>query len=212
MNKALLYLLQKGNLDSNARTGVIEQLLGMGQHNALPQNNNKTLPVRNIVVVTAIYTASTIDVVMNVLKRYPQLSNLKLQIHHTSKLKTQRFKLNDTSHVKLNNIEDSFLRDLKQADLLINTCPNAEGISTMMEAMASGVPVLIPDSVHRDAPFLKDGINGFLYRTHDTDNLAISLLTLQSVSHDIMHRVVTHASETIATIRLGLSQLEPSTT
>ena len=85
---------------------------------------------------------------------------------------------------------------LAGADLLVHTCPEEPFGLAILEAMAAGIPVLVPD---RGGPssFIRDGENGFLYRANDAAHLAQRLLELRAAAPETLNQVVAAARATL---------------
>jgi len=200
MIKPLLYLLHRGQLDNITRLRIIEDLLN-------PYGNNhaeRTLADQsrlNIIIVIALDAAQYMDILINALRLHPQLCSLRVKIHYTAPQTGSQASY--ATHAELGTDFGPLESELSAANILVNTTFGNEGIEIILKAMSCGVPVLIPDTSHPDASFVRDGINGFLYRANDPDSLALSLLMLKSVSQNILQRVITQARETTFDMGLG---------
>jgi hypothetical protein len=202
MIKPLLYLLHNANLESAARIRVIEELVSV---DAAAQASSAKLgqPPCQVLVVTSMNAGKPLDVLLAALSRYPQLSAWHVSMHVS--IQDDVRQVHDWC-LQTNNDSPQFIvlrhGDRGESALTNPTAPtiaqsNDTALRPILEAMSAGVPVLIPDSAFRDASFVRDGINGFLYRAHDPDSLALSLLTLKSVSHEVIQRVVEQARNTL---------------
>jgi hypothetical protein len=65
----------------------------------------------------------------------------------------------------------------------------------ILEAMAAGIVVVIPDE-GEGANLVRDGINGFHYRARNPDSLALTLLTIEWLPADFLLAVLARAHVT----------------
>jgi len=198
MIKPLLYMLHNANLERSARIQVIEELIS-AESAAQASGAKFGQPPCQILVVTSMNADKSLDVLLDALSRHPQLSSWHVSIQGDSKqAQSLPAQANDNSPQFI-VVRHGDKSEITWANESVPTIAqsNDTAIRPILEAMAAGVPVLIPDSAFSGASFVRDGINGFLYRAHDPDSLALSLLTLKSVSHDVIQRVVEQARHTL---------------
>ena len=197
MTKPLLHLLHHETLDPAARVALIEELL----HRCpalLPTDEADGRWIRRIMIATSIEAREQLDALASALTRYPHLNLLQFHIHGAllTELPSAPDHARPAPSHRFTFSQQAFAAGLAEADLLVDMQPHAQSVLPVLEAMAEGVPVLVSDG--SDVKFVRDGINGFLYRAHDADSLALSLLTLRSLSSDIVQRIVGQARETLS--------------
>ena len=88
------------------------------------------------------------------------------------------------------------LEELAQADLLVHLCPVEPFGLTILEAMAAGVPVLVPDSGGAGS-VVQNGISGFRFRSNDADSLGGRLVELTQTPAECLNRIVAGGREAL---------------
>ncbi|WP_395008339.1 glycosyltransferase [Undibacterium sp.] len=78
------------------------------------------------------------------------------------------------------------------ADLLIHTCPEEPFGLVILEAMAAGIPVLVPDT-GGPSSFICDSVNGFVYRANDPSHLAQRIKDIRQLPAAKIQQIVTTA-------------------
>jgi glycosyltransferase involved in cell wall biosynthesis len=80
----------------------------------------------------------------------------------------------------------------------VHTCPSEAFGLAIVEGMAAGVPVLVPDAGGAGS-LVEQGISGYRFRADDADDLACRLQALCAASGEELNRVVAGASAVLRT-------------
>jgi glycosyltransferase involved in cell wall biosynthesis len=83
--------------------------------------------------------------------------------------------------------------ELAAADLLVHTCPIETFGLAVLEAMAVGLPALVPDK-GGTAVLIEDGVSGFTFRADEPNHLAERLIELKNAPADLFNRMAASAS------------------
>lgn len=87
---------------------------------------------------------------------------------------------------------------LADADFYVHTCPVEPFGLSVLEALAAGLPVLVPDRGGAGA-LVSDGVTGFRYRAGDADDLALGLARLSRAPGDVLARVAAEGGRLLDT-------------
>ena len=87
---------------------------------------------------------------------------------------------------------------LAASDLLLHLCPAEPFGLAILEAMAAGVPVMVPSSGGASS-LVTDGCSGFHFQADDPDSLASRLKQLMNAPRDLLNTVVAGGDEALAT-------------
>lgn len=198
MTKPLLHLITQGKLNSTDRVALAENMMhnSTNFHGIYKYYDSDKLS-RNIII--AIDASQPFDLLSTAISRYPKLAQFGIKFYFAG----QQINLNN-SVALTPEVNQMLLRDIFDAeislvntDVLVYTTSHFQGIETIQEAMNNGVVVLIPDSLPVPDSFIKDGINGFVYRSQNPDSLALSLFALTSVSRETLSRITEQARASI---------------
>ena len=152
--------------------------------------------VREVVIVSRVDPIKRIDVLLDALDRHPDLRALRFRVLGTGwDLDALRERAANTHP---NVVFEGFCADvasvLAQSDLLLHLCPVEPFGLAILEAMAAGLPVLVPDSGGA-ATLVDDGVSGFHFRADDADSLADVLNRLAGYPGNSLNTLVTQADE-----------------
>jgi len=87
---------------------------------------------------------------------------------------------------------------LAQSDLLVHLCPEEPFGLAILEAMAAGVPVLVPDRGGAGS-LVEEGISGFHFKADDPGDLARRLIQLREAPPPYLNRAVSGGFRALAT-------------
>lgn len=87
--------------------------------------------------------------------------------------------------------------ELRKADLLVHTCPTEPCGLGVLEAMAAGTPVLVPDRGGA-AALVEEGVSGFRFRADDPADLARRLDDLRAAPAALLDAVAAAAVRRVA--------------
>jgi glycosyltransferase involved in cell wall biosynthesis len=156
--------------------------------------------VSKILVVSRVDPIKRIDLLLDCLDHHPELSGLEFRILGTGwDLDSLRERACKTHpNVTFVGFSEDVPGELTRADLLLHLCPVEPFGLAILEAMASGVPVLVPDQGGAGA-LITDGIDGMRFRANDADDLARVLSGLQRSDPVQLNALVAAADRQLAT-------------
>lgn len=156
--------------------------------------------VRRIVVVSRIDPIKRVDLLLDALDAAPELANLEINVYgtgwHLEALRERARKHNPG--VTFAGYSADLPRQLAAHDLLVHLCPEEPFGLAVIEAMAAGIPALVPASGGAGA-IVEDGVTGFHFRPNDALDLAAQLRRIALAPAAELNNVVAHAHESLRT-------------
>lgn len=156
--------------------------------------------IQRIVVVSRTDPIKRIDLLLDALEQTPQLGKLSIRVCGSGwdleKLRARA----QASHPNVNFLgyTDYVQEELAAADLLVHLCPVEPFGIAILEAMAAGIPVLVPDTGGAST-LVEKNVSGFHFRAEDVDDLAKRLLELTQAQPEQLNQVVKTAREALTT-------------
>ena len=156
--------------------------------------------VQRLVVVSRTDPIKRVDLLLDALEQTPQLGKLSIRVCGSGwdleKLRARA----QASHPNVNFLgyTDNVQEELANADLLVHLCPVEPFGIAILEAMAAGIPVLVPDTGGAST-LVEAGVSGFHFRAEDADDLAKRLLELTQAQPEQLNQVVQAAREVLTT-------------
>lgn len=147
--------------------------------------------LKKVAIVSRVDPSKRIDLLLDALDKYQNLSELEFTIYGTgSELEnlSNRARRNNPN-VHFEGFHSNITQDLAKADLLLHLCPTEPFGLAILEAMAVGVPVLVPNSGGAGS-LITDGLNGFHFRANDIDHLAARLNELSTSKFYLLDTVI----------------------
>jgi len=154
--------------------------------------------VRRLIVVSRVDPIKRVDLLLDALDRTPALASLQIRVLGAGwDLETLRTRAQARNpNVTFTGFLPNALEELAQADLLVHLCPVEPFGLTILEAMAAGVPVLVPDSGGAGS-VVQNGISGFRFRSNDADSLAGRLVELTQTPAECLNRIAAGGREAL---------------
>jgi glycosyltransferase involved in cell wall biosynthesis len=156
--------------------------------------------IQRVVVVSRPDPIKRVDLLLDALERTPQLEKLSIRVCGSGwdleKLRARA--QSNHPNVKFLGYTDHVQEELAAADLLVHLCPVEPFGIAILEAMAAGIPVLVPDTGGAST-LVEEGVSGFHFRAEDVDDLAKRLLDLTQAEPEQLNQVVIAAREALAT-------------
>ena len=180
---------------------VIENFLPERQIQTVPRRGAfATAGVRRIVVVSRIDPIKRVDLLLDALDRQPELNALSIRILGTGwELETLRERARRRHpNVTFVGFTPHVPEELAAADLLLHLCPVEPFGLAILEAMAAGVPVLVPDQGGAGS-LVEDGVSGRRFRADDLDDLVTQLEALRQTPAVELNRLAAGGDRTLAT-------------
>lgn len=156
--------------------------------------------IRRIVVISRLDPNKRVDLLLDAFDRCPALSHLAVRIFGTgwdhAELR-ERARLRNPN-VTFEGFQPSVDSGIAASDLLVHLCPAEPFGLAILEAMAAGVPVLVPSSGGA-AGIVTEGLSGFHFTAGDPHSLAARLKELMQAPADLLNSIVAGGDQTLAT-------------
>ncbi|QJD30386.1 glycosyltransferase family 4 protein [Methylococcus geothermalis] len=150
--------------------------------------------IRNVIVVSRVDPVKRIDLLLDCLDQHPAVKGLNFRIYGTGwdldALRARAQK--DHPNVVFEGFSDRIPQALARSDLLLHLCPCEPFGLAILEAMAAGIPVLVPDSGGA-ASLIEPGISGFQFRAGDAGDLGTVLEEVAGLPPASLNRIVAAA-------------------
>ena len=152
-------------------------------------------PIQRAILVSRLDPIKRVDLLLDALRLNPTPGDFEVSVLGTG-WDEQSLRLNAlNAHlpVQFKGYCKDVPADLALSDLLIHTCPEEPFGLVILEAMAAGIPVLVPNA-GGPCGYIRDGENGFIYRANDAAHLASRLLEIRQMPASRLNQVVACAS------------------
>jgi len=155
--------------------------------------------VRHILIVSRLDPIKRVDLVFDALEQFPSLQHFKFVIVGNGQdRQTLEQRATDYTNVRLEGFCPNISAKMAESDLLLHLCPVEPFGLVILEAMAIGLPVLVPDRGGA-ATLVEPGKSGFHFRANDPISLSQQLLALARTSSDQLDRAIASAKKTATT-------------
>ena len=183
------------------RITVIENFLDFDDVASRPKRPSFTIAgVRRILVVSRVDPIKRVDLLLDALDRHAGPRSLEFRVLGTGwDLDALRERARATHpNVAFAGFSDDVPGELARSDLLLHLCPVEPFGLAILEAMAAGIPVLVPDSGGAGS-LVEEGVSGLRFRADDADDLARRLATLQTADAQTLNRLVAGGDRQLST-------------
>lgn len=171
--------------------------------NFLPDDRVRSMPRRDparrgrldtVTVISRVDPIKRVDLLLDALDRHPELDEIRFRVLGSGwDLETLRDRARDDHPgVTFEGYCEDVESRLAASDLLLHLCPAEPFGLAILEAMAAGVPVLVPDRGGAGS-LVEDGATGFRFRGDDPDDLARRILEIRSMPAEEIDAVVERA-------------------
>lgn len=156
--------------------------------------------VRRVVLVSRIDPIKRVDLLLDALERHPELGALSFRILGSGWELEKLRQRAAGRHPSVNflGFSEAVAAELAAADLLLHLCPSEPFGLAILEAMAAGVPVLVPDTGGAGL-LVAEGISGGRFRADDAEALAARLWELHQAPPELLNRWVAGGDRALAT-------------
>ncbi len=160
--------------------------------------------IRRVAIISRLVPAKRIDLLLDCLQSYAELRDLSFHIYgegvgstyYADALRDRAARSYD--NVFFEGYRDDVAQRLAESDLLLHLCPSEPFGLVVLEAMAAGVPALVPNRGGA-ADIIKNGNTGLHFVADDVDNLASVLLHLRHMSAQQLNAMVEEARAELRT-------------
>jgi len=156
--------------------------------------------IRKVIVVSRVDPIKRIDLLMDALDRHPDLRDLPIRVFGTGwdfDLLRNRA-LENHPNVVFEGFCAEVENELAASDLLLHLCPVEPFGLAILEAMAAGIPVLVPDQGGAGG-LVEADVTGFHFRADDADDLAAALARLRQTPAEALNLIVSAATDRLQT-------------
>jgi glycosyltransferase involved in cell wall biosynthesis len=183
------------------RIEVVENFLSQARVDAFPKRKSfNGEGVRKALVVSRVDPIKRLDVLLDALEGREELGKIQVRVLGTGwELETMR----ERAAARLPNVtfagfSGHVAEEMRDADLLVHTCPEEPFGLAILEAMAVGIPVVVSDSGGAGS-LVEEGRSGFRFRANDPGSLASCLSRVQHASADVLNKVVEGGRKALST-------------
>lgn len=180
------------------RVTVIENFLTPEAIAGAPRRPAFTAPgIRSVAIVSRVDPIKRVDLLFEMLDAAPALGALSFDVYGSGwDLERLRERAGNYPSVTLHGFVPDVPARLATADLLLHLCPEEPFGLVILEAIAAGVPVLVP-SAGGAGSLVAHGTTGFTFAANDPRALAAALDTLRAVPAATLNAIVAAARTTL---------------
>ena len=157
-------------------------------------------PLRRLIVVSRLDPEKRVDLLFEALESDPDCGRCEVRVFGTGwqaqDLETRATK--SSLNVVFEGFRSNVREALAQSDLLVHLCPVEPFGLAIIEAMAAGVPVLVPDAGGAGS-LVQDGVSGFHFRAGSARDLLEKIHQILSLSPDRLNGVVREGQKLLDT-------------
>lgn len=182
------------------RIRVVENFLAPSRIAAFPRRPAfERGGARRIVVVSRIDPIKRVDLLLDALDRSSALDDVSVRVlgngWDVERLRERAARAHP--NVTFVGFTDNVAEELREADVLCHTCPEEPFGLAILEAMAVGLPVVVPDAGGAGS-LVEHGVSGYRFRRDDPDSLATTLERLRTAGSDELDAVVAGGRRALA--------------
>lgn len=148
-----------------------------------------------VILVSRVDPIKRVDLLLDALDRRPELARISFTVYGAGwDLDALRARAAGTHpNVQFAGFSDRIPEAMRASDLLLHTCPVEPFGLAILEAMAAGVPVLVPNEGGASG-LVEPDASGFHFQSDDPDDLAEALLRINHLPAATLNRIVTEAT------------------
>jgi len=192
-------LLAHGVRDRQVR--VIEDFLTDARIASAPHRAAFVEPgIRRVAVIGRLMPEKRVDVLLGCLEQHPELAAIEFHIYGGGNESgaLQARALAGGLNVVFEGFRPDVPEQLARADLFLHLTHEEPFGLVVLEAMAAGVPVLVPDGGGAGA-IVEDGVTGIHFAANDTSSLAARLAELQRAAPERLNALASAARKALET-------------
>lgn len=146
--------------------------------------------VRRAAVVSRLVPLKRIDLLLTCLEQRPELRSIEFHVYgdgpEADSLRARAVK--SRLSVVFEGFREDVSTELAHSDVLVHLCPVESFSLVLLEAMAAGIPVLVPDSGGA-VEVVEDGVSGLYFAANDPASLGARLAWLQGADPEVLNRL-----------------------
>lgn len=157
-------------------------------------------PIRRLIVISRLDPEKRVDLLLQALELDADSRRFEITIFGTGWQTDDLRRRAAQSGLNVNfaGFQPDVPRHLANSDLLVHLCPVEPFGLAIIEAMAAGIPVLVPDSGGAGS-LVEDGVSGFRFRAGDPLSLNARLRDIAAMAPDRLQAVVGEGHRLLAT-------------
>lgn len=180
---------------------VIENFLTREQIDGCPRKRSiEGAGLRKVAIISRLDPIKRVDLLFEALDLDPSLRSIEFDVYGrgSDEQVLRSHALARHPNVSFQGFRSDVAERLTKADLLLHLCPEEPFGLAILEAMAAGVPVLVPDQGGA-GDIVTDGGNGYRFRANDAWDLARKLQALQQTPAAQLRSVVAEGFRSLRT-------------
>lgn len=166
-------------------------------------------PIRRVAMISRLDPIKRVHLLIEAIEREPELRGIQFEIFgQGSEYESLRARSQAMPNLVLHGFQPDAADRLKDFDLLLHTCAEEPFGLAILEAMTSGIPVLVPNAGGAGS-LVTDGHTGFHFPANCSGGLANRLVELKAMAPARLHEVIEsarHAMQTRFAPARGLAQ------
>ena len=181
--------------------GVIENFLSSARLNHSARRPAFDRPgIRRLIVISRLDPEKRVDLLLDALARDPQSDRYEIRIFGTGWNGEHLKRRAAAAHLNVvfEGFEPRVDQCLAHSDLLVHTCAVEPFGLAIIEALAAGIPVLVPDSGGAGS-LVKDEVSGFHFRAGDAASLEARLRYVSTLGAQRLNAVVSEGHRLLET-------------
>ena len=155
------------------------------------------VPIRRAIVVSRLDPQKRVDLLLLAVQRSTALKQMEIHIFgegmDSGSLRDSA-KAAGLGNIRFEGFSDDIPKEMAASDLLIHLCPTEPFGLVILEAMASGVPVLVPAAGGAGA-IVTHGVSGFHFKADDVESLEQELTRIMAMTRGKLDEIVANARE-----------------
>jgi len=177
------------------RIRVVENFLPAAVHRR--RGTGEIAPIGRVAIVSRVDPIKRISLVLDAIERRPALQALQFEVFgEGSEFHALKQRSAALPNVQLHGYQPDAAQRLADFDLLLHTCAEEPFGLAILEAMASGIPVLVPNAGGAGA-LVEDERTGFHFPANCSGGLANRLERIQGVATSTLASVTAAAQREI---------------
>lgn len=154
-------------------------------------------PIRRAIVVSRLDPQKRVDLLLEAMERNSLLRNIEVRIFGEgmdSNTLRDRAAAGGLANIRFEGFSKNIPEELAASDLLIHLCATEPFGLVILEAMASGVPVIVPGAGGAGSIVTHD-VSGFHFKADDVGSLEQQLIRIMGMNRLNLDEVVARARE-----------------
>jgi glycosyltransferase involved in cell wall biosynthesis len=153
-------------------------------------------PLRRLIVISRLDPEKRVSLLLEAFERSPDLQAVNVHVYGSGRdsqaLRERAARY--SPNIRFDGFHSDLHPVLTSSDLLVHLCPEEPFGLAVIEAMAAGVPVLVPDSGGAGS-LVEDNSTGFHFRANDALSLADRIRRILACGSECLNQIVARARQ-----------------